>query len=395
MNIRKYLIIRCLYLFVILLIYVSFVEETHAETYFIDIQDFEFKPSTFTIQKGSTVTWINRMSIRHTIIGPGFDSDTLDQGDTFSWTFDDTGTFTYTCYVHPSMSGTIIVATAPIPTPTQTTNSVYTPLVIVPSTTNIPVGEQKDVRFSVIIYYPCPGTSPPPCTAPIENANIYANNKFIGSTDRNGRLIAILNVSEPGDIVVNASRPGYGTGNIIIVAEIKETKKIEKIEEKTKVDNKDVYIKDTDTYVHLHGEKTDVVINEDILLRLSAVNVVSNPVMTVQIILYPPSGMSVTSQQFVKSGAGIYTTTYKLEPGYSKDIEINIRPNQIGDFNVKGIIIYYFNDDKDSAESKTQTLPIKVRDIDKEPPKSPGFRSDIVFVIFMTLLFIRMKQKYS
>jgi len=44
--------------------------------------------------------------------------------------------------------------------------------------------------------------------------------------------------------------------------------------------------------VLLHGEKTDVVLGEDIILKLSAINIITNPVMTVQVILIPPSGMS-------------------------------------------------------------------------------------------------------
>lgn len=95
--------------------------------------------------------------------------------------------------------------------------------------------------------------------------------------------------------------------------------------------------------------------------------------MTVQVILYPPSGMSVTGQEFVKSGAGIYTTTYKLDPGDSKDIEVKIKPNQIRDFNVKGVIVYYFGDDKNSVETITKILPIKVSK-DKDDIKNiPGF----------------------
>lgn len=134
--------------------------------------------------------------------------------------------------------------------------------------------------------------------------------------------------------------------------------------------------------VSLYGEKTDVVIGEDILLKLSAVNLITKPMMHVQVIIIPPSGMSVTSSEFVQSGAGQFTTTYELEPGKGRDIEVSIRSNQIGDFNVNGRIIYYFGDDKVKAEDHTLPLPIKVR---KEPvqtapsgsaevpAKAPGF----------------------
>ena len=115
--------------------------------------------------------------------------------------------------------------------------------------------------------------------------------------------------------------------------------------------------------------------------------------MTVQAILYPPSGMSVTSSEFVKSGAGIFTTTYTLNPGDGKDIEVRIKSNQVGDFDVKGRIVYYFGDDKKSTKDQTLTLPIKVRKgIDIQTPvpvpTTPGFEIiiGIVGVLFVMLL---------
>jgi PGF-CTERM protein len=114
--------------------------------------------------------------------------------------------------------------------------------------------------------------------------------------------------------------------------------------------------------VHLHGEKTDVVIGEDVLLKLSAVNIIGNPLMRVQVIIIPPSGWSVTSSEFAKSGAGQYTTTHDIKEGVGRDIEVRIMPNQIGDdFHVQGRIIYYFGDDSDAREDHTLTLPITVR----------------------------------
>lgn len=155
--------------------------------------------------------------------------------------------------------------------------------------------------------------------------------------------------------------------------------------------------------VLLHGEKTDVVLGEDILLKLSAVNLITKPPMTVQVILYPPSGMSVTGSDFVKSGAGIYTTTYTLNPGDGKDIEINIKSNQVGDFSVKGRIVYYFGEDKKSAEDHTLILPIKVRkeiastpaqnSIENPVQKSiPGFEAIIGISGLLLVMLLKRKQ---
>ncbi|MFA4957030.1 MAG: LamG-like jellyroll fold domain-containing protein [Candidatus Methanoperedens sp.] len=158
--------------------------------------------------------------------------------------------------------------------------------------------------------------------------------------------------------------------------------------------------------VNLHGEKTDVVMGEDILLRLSAVNLITKPKMHVQVIIIPPSGMSVTSSEFSKSAAGQFTTNYQLEPGDGKDIEVRIRSNQVGDFNVNGRIIYYFGDEKEKAEDQTLNLPIKVR---KEAgqtessetgennvgtaSKTPGFSGEFaLFGILFVVLLIKKRR---
>ena len=149
--------------------------------------------------------------------------------------------------------------------------------------------------------------------------------------------------------------------------------------------------------VHLHGEKTDVVMGEDILLKLSAVNKITKPIMTLQVILIPPSGMSVTSADFVESGAGQYTSTYTIEPGDGRDIEVGIRSNQVGDFIVNGEVIYFFGDDMVNAEEHILSLPIKVRakpgaDGTESPQDTPGFAA-VVAAIGMLLVVLLIKRR--
>jgi hypothetical protein len=80
--------------------------------------------------------------------------------------------------------------------------------------------------------------------------------------------------------------------------------------------------------------------------------------------------MSVTSSQFVISGAGQFTSTFKLDPGSGKDIEVRIKTNQAGDFNVTGRVIYYFGDDKSTKEDDSVSLPITVR-VPPVPTEAP------------------------
>ena len=120
--------------------------------------------------------------------------------------------------------------------------------------------------------------------------------------------------------------------------------------------------------VKLHGERTDVVIGDNILLKLSAVNLITKPVMHVQVIIIPPSGMSVASSGFAMSGAGQFTSDYEIEPGVGRNIEVAIVANQVGNFTVEGRVVYYFGEDTAGVEDYTLELPIRVRSADARPP---------------------------
>jgi plastocyanin len=80
----------------------------------IDIKNMAFTPSQITISKGGTVTWTNNDTTAHTVTddlsnvgGPA--SGTIEPGQTYSFTFNKTGSFQYHCSIHPSMRGTIVV----------------------------------------------------------------------------------------------------------------------------------------------------------------------------------------------------------------------------------------------------------------------------------------------
>ncbi len=75
----------------------------------VEITGFAFVPATVTISKGTTVIWTQKDSAPHTVKGTDFVSGTLSQGQTFSHTFNETGTFNYVCSIHTTMTGTIIV----------------------------------------------------------------------------------------------------------------------------------------------------------------------------------------------------------------------------------------------------------------------------------------------
>jgi plastocyanin len=78
----------------------------------VSIDKFLFTPAALTVKSGATVTFENRDSTIHSIVGVGglFRSKPLDTDDKFSFTFDKPGEYTYFCGLHPFMKGKVVVA---------------------------------------------------------------------------------------------------------------------------------------------------------------------------------------------------------------------------------------------------------------------------------------------
>ena len=77
-----------------------------------------FSPNVINIAPGDTVTWANNDKVGHTTTsghpsdnqtGTVWDSSLVKAGSTYSFTFQNAGTYDYFCMVHPWMTGQIIV----------------------------------------------------------------------------------------------------------------------------------------------------------------------------------------------------------------------------------------------------------------------------------------------
>ena len=77
----------------------------------ITIKNIAFNPNTLTIKNGENVTWINEDPTSHIVKEDNglFESSALANGQSFTYTFTTVGTYNYTCTIHPSMKGKVIV----------------------------------------------------------------------------------------------------------------------------------------------------------------------------------------------------------------------------------------------------------------------------------------------
>ena len=77
----------------------------------VEILNNAFNPPQLNVAPGTTVTWVNRDSVPHTVTADNglFDSKELAPGASYPVVLDGAGTVTYHCKLHPEMRGSIVV----------------------------------------------------------------------------------------------------------------------------------------------------------------------------------------------------------------------------------------------------------------------------------------------
>jgi plastocyanin len=77
----------------------------------VKIDNFSFSPAALTVKAGTQITWTNGDDIPHTVVSDGhaFKSKVLGRGEKFTFTAGKPGTYSYTCSIHPNMTGKVVV----------------------------------------------------------------------------------------------------------------------------------------------------------------------------------------------------------------------------------------------------------------------------------------------
>lgn len=85
--------------------------EPAADATHVQVNDSGFTPQTVSVAVGKTVAWTNRGRVTHRVQFDGLALSTAEIVPT-AWAelrFDDAGTFTYHCSVHPAETATVTV----------------------------------------------------------------------------------------------------------------------------------------------------------------------------------------------------------------------------------------------------------------------------------------------
>ena len=77
----------------------------------VKIDNFSFSPRALTVKAGTQITWTNGDDIPHTVVSEGhtFKSKVLGTGEKFTFTAGKPGTYSYSCSIHPNMTGKVVV----------------------------------------------------------------------------------------------------------------------------------------------------------------------------------------------------------------------------------------------------------------------------------------------
>lgn len=80
----------------------------------IEIREMAFGRGTIEVTVGTTVEWVNRDFLAHTVTGAdrSFDSGLIEPGSRWRRTFTEPGTYQYVCTPHPFMRGVVKVSAA-------------------------------------------------------------------------------------------------------------------------------------------------------------------------------------------------------------------------------------------------------------------------------------------
>jgi hypothetical protein len=118
--------------------------------------------------------------------------------------------------------------------------------------------------------------------------------------------------------------------------------------------------------LHPYTQKTRVAVGEDNEYEISAYSTLPETVR-VDIIVNPPSGVSVTSTKFVNYGAGMYIATCTLGTGDKYPMKLRLRANEPNeDFNVEAHAVYYLNNSTKGIKEPSVKIPFSAYRTDQK-----------------------------
>ncbi|MFC5475664.1 cupredoxin domain-containing protein [Paraherbaspirillum soli] len=91
--------------------YAAAIGAAQANTHTVVIEGLKYSPEVIEVNAGDTVVWTNKDPYPHTVTADNrsFDSKQIAPDHSWKFTAKAKGEFSYTCTVHPTMKGKLVV----------------------------------------------------------------------------------------------------------------------------------------------------------------------------------------------------------------------------------------------------------------------------------------------
>ena len=219
-----------------------------------------------------------------------------------------------------------------------------------------------------------------------------------GANDPSG--VASIKILTDGAMLESRNQDGTYTVTTNSLSMGKHTIMVEATDSKSNFASEELQItvERTGPSIYFGSTRTTINKGDDAIFTLSAVNPIGNPPMTVQLVLKPPSGVSVTSSSFAKGASGIYTCTQTIESGDNvRSVEVRLTGNQEKTHEIASEVYYQFEGSpKSPTRYETLTFAVEPDHIstdsesENQDNELPGF--GVVFAV-IGLLAVYLKRK--
>lgn len=213
---------------------------------------------------------------------------------------------------------------------------------------------------------------------PIRNAEVSVEGDTIGATNINGDIN--FEGEKESSISVKIDKPGYySEGPVEIPVSKYGAKKFISLKAVPKPD------------VNFYSTNNISKIGDNAIFILSVLNPLTSPEhVTVQLVIAPPSGISIYGS-WVKNGGSLYHNTESLAPGEGTTIALEIVGNEVGTYIIPAKVYYYYANLEDEKLPELDailelTVESNVESESEDRPTIAGFES-MFFVTAMVIVF--------
>ena len=113
--------------------------------------------------------------------------------------------------------------------------------------------------------------------------------------------------------------------------------------------------------VALHGDRTETRVGEPIALTFAAVNAITLPELTAQMVIRIPSGWVANSAEWTDACTALCNLTMKIPTGGNQTTRVEIYPNESGDFPLRATLRWFAGEEAEAnANQRDEIINVRV-----------------------------------